>query len=552
MPIQDPFKLLYEKSMGGGQSTPAPNMSTPTGPVYAPPTTINKPKTNKPTTTTKNNISKSSSLTPEQIQKQGYTILTDPSQISQYDIAGQYGETNAPGSFLYGKKKLEKPNTPNTTPEPITKAPVPLPTPSTTPTTPSPTKTETQDKNIFDLYGIEGNEKPATNDMFSLYGVEQPTRKTPDTSQYDDMIDKFRPTGDKEKIQQMLDQQIADISSRYEIQRADTKRQTESEFQSQLSGLYNAGVVNPLSSGTGSIDAASDAILDRRMKAIQAQETAEKAIAIARAYEQETAAADKALEFAKEQRKRLETKVTEDYEYDRQQISDKIDMVNNVVSAWKSGQTVDRQKKLDAQAGVMDLISKFGSSAFDGMDENTIKEVEQATGYPEGSLFKGIAALKEKELVKPEEKMELRTIDGSLYNIYRDKNGAVKADLVIGKQAKGDGNKSSSNSKETGQSFEEWLAEKEQKDRMTYNIGDKRVLDDLMAEYQTTVGATEKKDTTEYKYETRNIGGETYQLKLEKKTGKLVETIPITVDGTEVTKVNTASPTTQTNSKYSF
>jgi murein DD-endopeptidase MepM/ murein hydrolase activator NlpD len=44
-------------------------------------------------------------MTPDEIRAKGYTILTDPSQIQNYTIAGQYGKTGAKGSFLYGKPK---------------------------------------------------------------------------------------------------------------------------------------------------------------------------------------------------------------------------------------------------------------------------------------------------------------------------------------------------------------------------------------------------------------------------------------------------------------
>jgi len=44
-------------------------------------------------------------LTVAQIKAQGYTILTDPSQIKNFDIAGQSGVSGAKGSFLYGKPK---------------------------------------------------------------------------------------------------------------------------------------------------------------------------------------------------------------------------------------------------------------------------------------------------------------------------------------------------------------------------------------------------------------------------------------------------------------
>lgn len=44
-------------------------------------------------------------LTPEEIKAKGYTILTNPSQIKDYNIVGQIGTSGAKGSFLYGTPK---------------------------------------------------------------------------------------------------------------------------------------------------------------------------------------------------------------------------------------------------------------------------------------------------------------------------------------------------------------------------------------------------------------------------------------------------------------
>lgn len=388
---------------------------------------------------------------------------------------------------------------------------------------------------IFGMYGIPENSQPG-GDLYGVYGMKQPTKMTADTTDLNSDIERLKPTGDTDQIKKMLDSQMAEISNRYQLERDEIKRATASEFQSQLSGLYNTGVVNPLSSGTGSIDAASDMTLDRRIAASQAQETAEKSAAIARAYDRETESKDKALQFAKDERARLENEATQQYEYERQQMADKVSLVNNVVNAWKSGQAASRQEKIDAQAGVMDLISTFGSSAFEGMDENKISEVEQATGYPPGSLFKGIVALKQKELVKPDEAMELRTVGGNLYNLYRDAEGMVKAELIIpGKSGSGGGG-GSNNPTTKKIKFEDWLAQQQDKNSVSYNIGDPKILDQLISSYEMETGKTkdniitqafkDRNTTKKFTYETRNVDGQTVQLKKDS-TGKIVETIPI-------------------------
>ncbi len=389
-------------------------------------------------------------------------------------------------------------------------------------------------QNIFDIYGMSQSQQPQGN-LFDLYGVEQPTKEKADTSKYDAEIEKYRPTDNTQQIQEMLSRQLQDISKRYEIQREDTKRQTASEFQSQLSGLYNAGVVNPLSSGTGSIDAASDATLDRRLAAINTAENAEKSLAEATAFKMKTDAQEKALDFAMGERKRLEAQTQEEYDYERQQMSDKVDLVNNVVNAWKVGQTLDREKRLDAQKNVMDIVSTFGSGAFEGMDANKIGEIEKATGYAPGALFKGIQSLKQQELLDAQQDMELRTIDGSLYNIYRDKNGAVKSEMIIKGKTSGGSGKAPTQT----QKFDAWLTKKEDLDRVQYNIADPIVLKSLISQYELGsslekefgVGGTKKE---KYTYSNLIIDGIKYEVKKDS-TGKIVEKIPLsgssTVDG---------------------
>lgn len=509
-------------------SVPAPNMSTPTGPIYAPPPTPQKrtqtsqPKRYTPPATRTAPAPSAPAApaettppptTPARPQPEMVTMTGNKVLIELNGKQHRVDEALLPKFQSVGWKRVnDVANTPmQTTPAPA------------------------EPKNIFDVYGVDKASQPANiADPYAMYGIEAPTRQKADTSKYDAMIDEFAPDGrNMQRIQENLQMQMADIEKRYGIMRNEAKAQTENEFRSQLSGLYNAGVTNPLSSGTGSIDAASDRILDRRMKAISAQEGAEKAKAIADAYQLETAAQENALQFAQQQRERLETQVNEEYEFDRQQMNDKIGMIESIVGAWKSGQTVERQKKVDAQNNVMDLISTFGSSAFDGMDEETIGEVEAATGYPKGSLYKGLTELKRQEIIAGEEKpeMNLRTVNGSLYNIARNEDGTIRADLVIAKAPTGGGSSSRSSntsSKDTGDAFSKWLAEKEQRDYMTYNIGDPKVLADLTAEFEKT---QPKVDSGEYKYETRNINGQPHEIKKDKKTGRVISTRPLGSSG---------------------
>lgn len=412
--------------------------------------------------------------------------------------------------------------------------------PPTTPTTPTPPPTPPA-KTIYDMYGIDKTQQP-TGSIYDMYGIEQPTKATPDTTKIDQTIKNLTPTGDTTMIDKTLETTLSDIRNRYGLQREDVKRQTQSEFESQLSGLYNAGVVNPLSSGTGSISSASKDILDRRMANLDAAQAAEESAARAVAEKQKTDAQDKALKFATDERARIENQAQKQYEYERQQMSDKVDMINNVVNAWKSGQSVERQNREDAQTNVMDLIGKFGSSAFEGMDAAKVGEIEKATGYPEGSLLKGIAELKKKEIIDGREKLNLHSVGGSLYSITRDANGAVKAELIVQGKAKGGG--SNSSNKPKAPKFEDWLKDKESEDNISYNIGNPDVMGDLIAQYNAETGTGKSnliskalKDykansgKSEYTYTTRNIDGTMYELQKDK-NGKIISMNPVNVEAT--------------------
>lgn len=57
---------------------------------------------------------------------------------------------------------------------------------------------------------------------------------------------------------------------------------------------------------------------------------------------------------------------------------------------------------------------------------------------PKGSLVKGLKTIKEQELLGTKA-MNLKEVDNSLYNIYTDKDGNVKADLVVKGKPSGSG-----------------------------------------------------------------------------------------------------------------
>ena len=292
------------------------------------------------------------------------------------------------------------------------------------------------------MYGMNGAEGDTgeNKNIWDMYpGVDQPEYQEPDTARYDDLVSRYQPQYDPEAINKQLQNDFASITARYDVEREEAQRSTESERQSQISGLYDVGVVNPLSSGLASIGTASKAVLDRRMDNISSREQSEKSAAEDRAYGRKTEGRQEALGFAMDERDRIEQESAEGYERERQAMLDSVDMVNNIVSAWKSGRTVARQDKEDAKQGLTDLVEMGGYQVFEGMTADDISDLESASGYPAGTINSWAEKLKNAEAdaeASKKNEYEMRTIDGSLYLIYPnqiDENGLPKKELFIKK-----------------------------------------------------------------------------------------------------------------------
>lgn len=306
----------------------------------------------------------------------------------------------------------------------------------TTGTTPPPTGTAgTTPSSILGMYGVTGSQP---KDLASLYGGTTPEYKAPDTKTSQSLIDKYAPVYSPEATQAQLNSELENIRARYDIQRQQAEKKTEGERMNQISNLYSLGVVNPASSGVSSIGVASNDILNQRMDQISANEAAEMDIAKAKAYDRSTKEQEKALAFAQEQQKNLETKAQDQYTRDRQLLADKVSMVQNVVDAFKSGKTTAKEDKQTAQDSLKDLISTYGSSYFDGMTVEEINNMSQATGLSKEGLMKGLQNLKTKEIEANKNKQNAFTIekgdDGSLYAVYTNKtnpDGTAKFEKIV-------------------------------------------------------------------------------------------------------------------------
>jgi len=303
-----------------------------------------------------------------------------------------------------------------------------IPTPTTPPagTTPS---------SILGMYGVTGNQP---TDLATLYGGTTPEYKAPDTTTSQSLIDKYAPTVNPDATKAQLDTELADIKTRYDIQREQAAKKTEGERMNQISSLYSMGVVNPLSSGVGGIGVASNDILNQRMDQLSANQAAEESIAKAKAYDRNTSEQEKALAFAQDQQKAAETKAQEKYTNDRQLMADKVSMVQSVVDAFKSGKTTAKEDKQTAQDNLKDLISTYGSSYFDAMTVDEINNMSQATGLSKDGLMKGLQNLKTKEIEANKNKQNAFTVekgdDGSLYAVYTNKtnpDGTAKFEKIV-------------------------------------------------------------------------------------------------------------------------
>lgn len=380
-----------------------------------------------------------------------------------------------------------------TPPEATTPAPIAPVAPTVPVTPPAPGDTGTPDTGVGSL-----------EDIYENIGADVPEYQAPDTSAEDALIEQYQPTYDPAAIEKQLQTELSSIGEYYAILKGEAKETTENERQANISNLYGVGFVNPASSGIASIGSASAETLAKRERALRAEENAAKAMATDKAYGRKTEEREAALGFAQSERQRIEQEANDDYERQVQQGRDAMDMVTSAVNIWKSKKSVDRQDKIDAQDSTAYLIETFGSSAFDGVKGDDLTDIESASGFPEGSLTKGIEALKQAENAaeaSEKNKFEMRTIGGSLYLIYPnqidEKTGLPKKEMLISKSTSSSpsGPGSGNNNIPSAQSFEEWLGEKQERDLMTYNTANPEIRKALEDQYNKQSTETTSKIT---------------------------------------------------------
>jgi len=259
-------------------------------------------------------------------------------------------------------------------------------------------------------------------DIYAKYGLTAPTvpSATKNTSATD-YISQYGLT--KAEIDRNLEQQKANIMAKYDLKRQQVKSQTENERRSALSGLYSVGEVNPLSSGTSNIGAASNDILDRRIAALDAQESEEVNTAIDKAYGYKSTAAGMAQQQSKDQ----EAQNQQYYENQRKLLSDTLSFV-------QAGRQMTQEDKDNAVSSFKDLISLGGSQSFSGYTLDDYQTMDKALGYKAGTTANLISKIKSNELKGTSDIRELS--DGSIVNVKTDKDGNISYDTLIKATAK--------------------------------------------------------------------------------------------------------------------
>lgn len=301
-----------------------------------------------------------------------------------------------------------------------------------------------------DMFSMFGINKEDPNSLYDQFGLEKPEYQAPDSQEYKDLTAERQDLADidrREELQKRYEMEVENITAKYNIEREQLAERVENSRQEQISGLYNVGVVNPLSSGLASIGTASEKYHNQQKGLLAQLEAAEKQKAYAQFFDLETKEIDRRREIIQNQITSLEEQAQAEYDARVADFDRGVQLVDKLVSVWKENNRVEEKQRSDAQDAFNDLISNFGSGAFTGMNAADLAELESALGYPAGSLQSGITALKKKELSEGDE-LELRTIGGSLYNVYKDAEGNVKADLIIAKPAGSGGGGTSASDKD--------------------------------------------------------------------------------------------------------
>lgn len=377
-------------------SSTAPNMSTPKGPVYAPPPT--QPKSAITQTAKTGGIA-----TPVTPPAETGGVLRPGETVEERNARLGFGPKTDPTiEEKFGIEDIGK-----------------------------------TEKDMFSMFGVDSTDP---NSLYGKFGITQPDYNAPDSQEYKDLVAQQKTLSDidrRDALRKNYEKEVERISGDYEIKRQQLGIDVENARNERISSLYDVGVVNPLSSGMASIGTASDDYKRRQEGLLDQLEAVEKQKAYAQFFDLETGEIERRLESINTAIANEQENAKAEYQQQVDEFGRGVQLVDKLIGVWKENNRVSEAEREDAQGAFNDLVKNFGSAAFNGMDSSSLAEMEAALGYPAGSLQSGITQLKKDELTdKP---MDLRTIGGSLYNIERDANGNIVPTLIIAKPAGGGG-----------------------------------------------------------------------------------------------------------------
>jgi hypothetical protein len=267
--------------------------------------------------------------------------------------------------------------------------------------------------------------KPSQYDWLSDYQkkLAENQKNIPTLNTPSNVISEYGLTN--EQIETQLAQEKAKIEAKYALKRKEAEITTENERMSGLSGLYSTGVVDPRSSGVTSITSAAQKNKEDRLAALNADQMSEEISATERAYGQK----EKAAGMKSSYEASVNKTIAEQNELERQAIQDTWTDVSNTISAVKAGRAMSQEDKDAVNTNIKNMLTYAGASAFEGKNAEDLAALEKGAGLTTGSLVGAATYLREQEQLG--KKPNIQEVDGSMYDVYYDKDGNLKAKLLV-------------------------------------------------------------------------------------------------------------------------
>lgn len=258
------------------------------------------------------------------------------------------------------------------------------------------------------------------DEIMKKYGVQ--TTETPTLPTADDYLKEYGL--DAKSLESAFEQQKAAISQKYNLEREQAKVRAENRKQSTLSNLYAAGEVNPLSSSFRNVEAQVQNEYEADIKNIDQMEAAEMADAINASLGFKSDAASKYRTKYIDEQSRIE----KENELERTNIQSNLKNFQDAITLVRSDKALTTDEEDRTRKSIMDTLTTYGGSFFDGIKEDELTALSKAAGYSTNQLTNAIKSMKKNELLG---RANVKEIDGSLYNITTDDKGNIKTELLI-------------------------------------------------------------------------------------------------------------------------